>query len=55
MSEDDRYVENLRGALAQAIGIGERLQARIDAALAILNDAQSDYPREALLAALEGR
>jgi hypothetical protein len=55
VSEDERYLENLRGALAQSIGIGERLQARIDAALELLRRAKNDPVIVAAIDALEGR
>lgn len=43
-----------RGALAQAIRIGEGLQARVDAATAIAEDLPPSSSRELLLAALRG-
>lgn len=44
-----------RAALSQAIAIGERLQARVDAALVIVRELAPSTVREQLVAALEGK
>jgi hypothetical protein len=54
---DSALVQELvstRAAMQQAIGIGERLQARVDAALAIVEQLAPSTVRDELLAALRG-
>lgn len=55
MSELERENASLRAAVDQVIGIGERLQARIDGALEILEQHAEDPVVAAAIERLEGR
>lgn len=51
---DEAEVAALRAALAQAIGIGERIQQRVDAALELLEQHADDPVVQVVIDRLEG-